>query len=550
MLRNHTLVMNVLFAAVMTGVSLFPAQSGYGADEATFAATVKTAPASRSDEDMALLRRELTDMTQALRKQQTQIEQLQNDLAANRPEPGAMGIHRVPPVTSTDPVTQQSYQEEVIPAAYRRVSARHGHAVPWIDIGGQYRVMYNASNFAFHPTTINDTQASRTFFNQRFRTWLTIRPNAHVEGYVQAEMGHIFWGNDNFDFPKTYAANGDIVGVELRRGWVAYQNHGLGRLRAGIQGWQDSFDQTLASSDWDFSVGGLSWERTAPSLGNMEMLFGLFSLFEGMHEQPDDAVLLTLDLDWDLSPTSEFGVSAYYLPDSGDYSYPTAVPYDSATDVWLGMRYGTQVGGIPLRGFAIYNSGKRKTGGAATFTHDGAALKLELGAIPIGCGELSFQTLYSTGDEDTTDNRSHEFRTVAQSIRSAPGVPDFGSQGYWSYLVITSPHGPSDVNDLGVSLQNRSLGLFTIQAKYDYPIYGRLSGTLAGGWLRSDTTNPVSGAKNMGTELANIFTLNLGGGLTVDMGAGVLFTGDFYEDPANPNPDDLWEVFTRTQLEF
>ena len=125
------------------------------------------------------------------------------------------------------------------------------------------------------------------------------------------------------------------------------------------------------------------------------------------------------------------------------------------------------------------------------------------------------------------------------------------AQGYWSYLVITSADGPSDVNDLGVSLQNRGLGLFTVQAKYEYPILDRLCGRLAVGWLRSATPNPTSGATEMGTELANVFTMDFGGGLKADIGASVLFTGDFYKtSPGAPRPENLYEAFSRVQLEF
>ncbi len=330
------------------------------------------------------------------------------------------------------------------------------------------------------------------------------------------------------------------------------QNAGLGRLRAGIQGWQDSFGQTLASSDWDFSVGGLSWARTFEASGDMDMQFGLFSLFEGQSNNADDAILMTLDLDWGQPGEHYFGFSVYYLSDDGAYSYPITLPgggiftYDSAWDVWVGVRGGTMLGRIPVSAFALYNNGQRDDIGATTFEHHGTALKFEAGRIPFRCGALSFQALYSTGDGNPDEQFRDGFRTVAQSARD-----NFGSQGYWSYLVITSPHGPSDVNDLGVGLQNRGLGLFTLQTKFDYPIYGRLSGTIAGGWLRSDASNPTSGGSEIGTELANIFTLNFGGGLSADLGASVLFTGDFYKTaPAVPRPDNLWEVFTRVQLDF
>ncbi len=46
----------------------------------------------------------------------------------------------------------------------------------------------------------------------------------------------------------------------------------------------------------------------------------------------------------------------------------------------------------------------------------------------------------------------------------------------------------------------------------------------------------------MGTELANVFTFDFGGGLIADFGASVLFTGDFYKtSPAAPRPDNLYE---------
>lgn len=534
----------------------------------------------RSPEE-ASLRSELDELSGLLRAQQRQIElqarqlgQMQRVLASEQAQDPSTPFRSIPTQYSATGATPSSFSAANVSSSpkphcgdcqpYDDCQACGscagcvsgvGAADPWIDVGGQYRIMYNASNFGFHPATLNNAQQSQTFFNQRFRTWLEIRPNDNVEGYLQVEMGHIGWGS-NLDFPKTYVGprfpgsvdpNGDRVGVELRYGYVGYQNAGLGRMRVGIQPWQDAFDQTLFSSDWDFSVGGYSWVRTLRALGGADMQLGVFALDEGQVQRADDAVLLTLDLDWVRSDDRSWGFSAYYLPDSGVYSYPTAAAYDSAWDAWFGLRGTTVLWSLPVHAFALYNTGERhELGALPTFRHDDAALKLEIGPLPIGCGALSFQTLYSTGDDNLDENLRDGFRTVAQS------VPDnFGSQGYWSYLVLTSPHGPSDVNDLGVGLQNRGLGLFTVQGKYDYPIFGALSGTIAAGWLRSDARNPTSGATDMGTELANMFTLDLSGGLKIDLGASVLFTGEFYRAaPAGPRPDDLWEVFTRAQLEF
>jgi len=511
-------------AAILVGAWL--ALPAYGQEIAPAATPISATWTGAQQESISAVTDDMADLTDLLQAQQSQL--------------------------SEQAALLQQLQEDVRSQAGTATPAgNRGRDPSWIDIGGQYRVMYNASNFGFHPATLDDAQRSQTFFNQRFRTWLEVHPNEHVEGYLQVEMGHIGWGS-NFDFPKTYVGprfpastdpNGDRVGVELRYGYLGYQNACLGRLRVGIQPWQDSFDQTLFSSDWDFSVGGLSWITTLSGLGDANMQFGIFALDEGGAQTADDAVLFTVDLDWIRTADHSLGFSAYYLLDDGVYSYPTAAPYASAWDTWLGVRATTTLAGLPVHAFVMYNAGEREElAGPPALSHDDAAAKLELGAIPIGPGAVSFQTLYSTGNGSPDDG----FRTVAQSARD-----NFGSQGYWSYLVLTSPHGPSDVNDLGVSLQNRGLGLFTVQGKYDYPIYRCLSGTIAVGWFRSEASNPVSGASDMGTELANIFTLDFGGGLKAEMGAGVLFTGEFYKAaPGDPRPDDLYEAFTRLQLEF
>src|SRR5262249_20893710 len=123
--------------------------------------------------------------------------------------------------------------------------------------------------------------------------------------------------------------------------------------------------------------------------------------------------------------------------------------------------------------------------------------------------------------------------------------------GYWSYMHLLTPNGPDDVNDLGVGLQNRGLGLYTIQAKYGFPLTCKLTSTTAAGWFRSQRPNPVSGSSEIGTEVSQVFTYDFGGGLKLDIGAAYLFTGSFYRaGPTGPDPENLYEGFARLQLEF
>lgn len=59
-----------------------------------------------------------------------------------------------------------------------------------VEIGGQYRVMGNSSNFPWHAASITDDQDSQSFANQRFRTWLTVHASEDIFGYLQMEVGH------------------------------------------------------------------------------------------------------------------------------------------------------------------------------------------------------------------------------------------------------------------------------------------------------------------------------------------------------------------------
>jgi hypothetical protein len=200
----------------------------------------------------------------------------------------------------------------------------------------------------------------------------------------------------------------------------------------------------------------------------------------------------------------------------------------------------------PISGFFLANTGQLTNFDSPNFTHTGWASQVQFGPLQLGPGKLSVQGLFASGGDGATTRHSNEFRTLAQSYGD-----NFGAQGYWSYMQLTSPNAPGDVNDLGVSLQNRGYGLGTAQAKYEYPICDRLSGIVAGGWLRTATVNQVNGSSNIGTELTNQFTYDFGGGLKLDLGAAVLFTGGYYRDgPAGPAPNNLYEVFSRLQLDF
>jgi len=543
-------------------LALLPAGLARGQVSPSQRAPDPTAVSNPSADELAGLRQQVEAMQKRLQAQQTQLDQQAvqfQRLEAQRPAaPENQPVPANPPVapvaataaaSGPPPMTADPTPAGTIPPGILLPSwaAADGSCYPRIIVGGQYRMMYSGADNTYHPTSISDNPTDQAFINERLRTWMTVQTSDNVEAYIQAQMGNVLWGT-NYDLPKTFTAPftaDDQVGVMLRYGYLTYHSDSLGRLQAGIQPWQDCFSQTLFSSDWDFSVGGLSWVRNFPEFDDAQMKFGIFELVEGDATLVDQSYLLTLDIDRPVGEKDSIGFSAYFLPDRGGYSYPAPyfAPYQSAWDVWLGGRFRLGSPVVPINGFAIVNMGQRQDlGNVPTFNHEGVDMKLEAGPVPVGPGKVSWQALYATGGSTPGGG----FRTVAQSIQD-----NFGAEGYWSYLMLTSPQGYSDVNDLGVSLQNRGCGLLTVQTKYEYPICGRLSGTLAAGWLRSDTANLASGSTDMGTELGHDFTLDFGGGLKADMGAVVLFTGDFYKAAPNAaTPADVYEAFTRLQLEF
>jgi hypothetical protein len=437
-----------------------------------------------------------------------------------------------------------------------------------LALGGQYRIMGSASNLDFHAAAVEEHAEAASFANQRFRTWLNVhdREGCRYGGYVQFEVGHIFFGEDD-EFPKSFASGDDEVGVELRRGYLWYKPSEQSLFRAGILDWQDRFGERpkfedpmwavdrydsmrspLANSVWDFSVGGVAFEATTREKWHYA-LAGLF-LRAGDRTISGDggALLFASDVDREVG-SSLWGAGVYYLRDRGGYSYGdfagpsgSGIERDRSWDLWVGIRGHFGAGPARSSVFLIYNHGEIE---AERWEHTGWAAKLAT-ELPVRRGTLAVQTVFSSGDDGSSQARSGEFRTIAQSVRD-----DFGAQSYWSFLGLTSPRGPSDVNDLGVGLQNRGLGLVTVQASWEQTLAADWTGYIAAGWLRSHRKNPANAATAMGTELLGEIQWRMASVLALEMGGSYLMTGDFFKPRTSlAPPDNLHELYVRWQLEF
>ena len=470
------------------------------------------------------------------------------------------------------PAAEKSIFEKRLEALEQWKKKQENLLLPsWLGIalGGQYRVMANGSNSSWHAKTLSCDQRSENFVNQRFRTWLNFyeKQEKRLGVYFQLEIGHNLWGDDR-EAPKTHTANGQEVGLELRRGflWWRLGKHHL--FRTGVQAWHDrfgeppkfqkdwlfsvdhydSFQAVLANSIWDFNVAGLSVEGSFASYYHYRA--GWFLLGSGRRTFTGgngSTNLFTADLDIELG-RHLIGGSIYYLWDRGDYSYGTfggpKTNYEKSWNIWVGLRGHFWIQkSLHFSFFIIHNHGEVFQKGWLLYLHRGFALKTALVFQKSFLGTFAFQFLFSTGGKG---KKLDSFRTIAQSERD-----DLGSQGYWSFLSLTSPWGASDVKDLGISLQNQGLGLFALQLAWQRKIFPFLEVYCAAGWFRSDSPHPAGQRRNMGWEFFTELRWNLYKWLSLNTGFSYFITEGFFKATKwSKNPDDLWEVAMRLQIEF
>ncbi|MFQ5688263.1 MAG: hypothetical protein ACE5GV_16560, partial [Candidatus Scalindua sp.] len=163
--------------------------------------------------------------------------------------------------------------------------------------------------------------------------------------------------------------------------------------------------------------------------------------------------------------------------------------------------------------------------------------------------DRSAQGIFSSGEDDNAQSHQNYFRTISVE-----------GEGYWSYTGLFTPWMPSDVADLAIGLQNgrttfhgkqQNLGLTTVQTKVEFPILKDLDGYFAVAHFWSSEKNRNNGSRNIGTEVMPQLTYYFGADLKLDFGFSYTWLGDFFkEDRDAASPDDLFQLFSRLQIEF
>ena len=393
-----------------------------------------------------------------------------------------------------------------------------------VDLGLQYRVMYNFSNI----TTKDDYD----FFRQRFRLSLDVKPAENVGGYAQFEYRG-GWGGTSpqCSDPRgclTFApAFNRLQSRGIRYGYL-YFTHDGHLIKAGILPVSDQLGDTIFSADWDFNVGGAALIGKADTVDYRVVYVRLLDDLINL-EDDQNGHLGILDINAKLNDIM-LGGHVYYLSVDHD-----AAGLDKNTQGWYSVTASAKVGMADLNGFVLFNSGE-----IADESNDGVGVKVE-GIVPIGNLRLSVMGLLTTGDE-----------TPAKGFQTLEGI--VGSSGYWAYTYIFTAHGPSDVNDFGLEIGNRGRGLRTVQAKLDISVTDRLAAQIMAGWFQSSEDIIVSSlnkGSDLGTEFGGQIKYGVAKNLNLEVGAAVASLDDaavaLYQIT---DEDSVKEVFARFQLEL
>jgi hypothetical protein len=397
----------------------------------------------------------------------------------------------------------------------------------------QYRVMYNFSNIPGPGGSTFDNSEYYEFFRQRFRlatdfSFTDSVNNIKTGGYMQLEYQG-GWGGSSPEYSDPRASvpvvnpYNRLQARGLRYGFVYYDYKETFSLQAGILPITDQVGRLLFDADWDFNVGGIT---VGGKTTKINYRAGYVRLVDGVGATGIDSIskngnMFLADFNYTIKNDIQFGLHLYGLTAPAELGL--ALP---KYELWPAITFDAGLKKLRLNMTLIINSGKIET-----TTHLGFATKAET-VIKLGKTKLSLLGLFATGDD--AGKIKNQFTSLHNQT---------GTAGFWAYLHIFTPVGPSDVNDLGLNPGNGGAGLLTFQGKFDFPLKtGKLNGQLYTGYVSA--AKKRNSTTFMGAEFGGMLTYSFSRFLNLELGVAYAAMGDFYKKDA----DNLLEAFSRIQF--
>lgn len=461
-----------------------------------------------------------------------------------------------------------SYADQI---SFPQPAEENSYTVPMeslrLRMWAQYRVMYNASNI---PSGVNsgslptagtgpgrlnfgDTE-HYDFFRQRMRLAFDIQQKGseNVGAYIQLEYRGGFGGSSPAasDPRGETGANPDgtanafnrLQARGVRYGYIyvtPIENH---TLVAGILPTMDQVGRVLWDSEWDFHVGGVS---LGGKVGTGDYRLGFYRIAADLRAGTigqgfgKDGDLWAVDYNIPV-PFSPFPLKVGGHFYSLNLGKTENINIGDTHENWFALTASGSILGIGAwNSYVMLNVGRIGTGLTGN-NHTGYSAKFE-GSLPIGPTTVNLFALYASGDKE--GHFSNQFTTPEAIL---------GTNGFWGYSHIFNANAPSDVNDVGINLNNGGAGLITVQGQFKFPILPKLNGTFETAYFsaaRSRGFGTRGDASYMGTEVGLMLTYNMAKNLNLDVGAANAFMGDFLANrtQATGVVQNVYEVFTRFQ---
>jgi hypothetical protein len=328
---------------------------------------------------------------------------------------------------------------------------------------------------------------------------------------------------------------------------------------AGLVPWDDKFDQTLFSSDWDFNP--LAYALVG-NPGGLDVRIAHANAVEGDENVGDDFHAWIVDADHE----SGFGVSYYYFEDGRDgTSGAIRSHFGVASDItqnYIGVRYARSFNSVGFNAFVVYNTGEvEELGGPAgpDIDNDGVLAKAQI-KFPIGPLKIGVMGLIATGDGD-------DFASGKDNDAFVTPMSMMGLTGYWGYTGKLNVQGPTDagidsdnvnVDGAGANggnVTNLGTGMISIQANASFNIIpDELDGYLGVGYFQAE--DEVTGADDdIGFDLIAMGTYYFGSGMNLQFGIDYTALGEGHFGSVDLGPGleedrEITLIFSRLQLEY
>jgi hypothetical protein len=322
-------------------------------------------------------------------------------------------------------------------------------------------------------------------------------------------------------------------------------------LVGGLVPWDDKFDQTLFSSDWDFNP--LAYALVG-NPGGLNVRIAHANVSEGSENIGDDIFAWIVDADHE----SGLGVSWYYFEDGSGSGIASPLGAGDVVQHYLGVRYARSFNDVGFNAFIVYNVGEIEQLGSPAgpdIDNDGVAAKAQL-KFPLGAMKVSVMGVWASGDGEDFGSKDSDAFITPMSI--------YGGHGYWGYVGKLTVQGPTDtgiddpVRIDGGSYSNAKLGtgIISVQVNASFNIIpDELDGYIGAGFFASDD-EASGGDDDVGFDVIAMGTYHFGSGLNLDFGIDYAALGDGHHStegtgPGGTNQDrDQILVFSRFQLEY